>query len=202
MTHSALILAGGVGSRLGFQEKALIDINGRPLIALIIVRLEKVVDTIIIAVRDEAQGELLNSHINGCGFAYDTYKNRGPLAGILSGLSVCKDEYCFIAACDMPFINSKVVKMLFKECEGFDAAIPCWNDGLLEPLHAVYRCEPMVIETKKAIENGENIILAPVSKLKVKCVAVDDIKKVDSRLRTFMNVNTPEDLKRIAEIKN
>ena len=202
MSYSALILAGGEGSRLGFKEKALIDINGRPLISLIIERLEKVVDTIIIAVRDEAQGELLNSRITGCGFAYDTYKNRGPLAGVLSGLSACNDEYCFIAACDMPFINSKIVKMLFEDCQGFDAAIPCWNDGLLEPLHAVYRCEPMLKETRKAIEKGENIILAPISRLKVNCVAVDDIKKPDPRLRTFMNVNTPEDLKRIEEIKN
>ncbi len=197
MSYSALILAGGMGSRLGFQEKALIDINGRPLIALIIERLENVVDTIIIAVRDEAHGELLNARITGCGFAFDTYKNRGPLAGVLSGLSACKDEYCFIAACDMPFIDPKVVKMLFKECEGFDAAIPRWEDGLLEPLHAVYRCGPMLKETKKAIEKGENIILAPASKLKVNCVSVDDIKKIDTHLRTFMNVNTPEDLKRI-----
>jgi molybdopterin-guanine dinucleotide biosynthesis protein A len=202
MSYSALILAGGVGRRIGFQEKALIDINGRPLIVLIIERLENVVDTIIIAVRDEAQGELLNSLITGCKFAYDTYKNRGPLAGVLSGLLACKDEYCFIAACDMPFVNSNVVKMLFKECEGFDASIPCWNDGLLEPLHAVYKCEPMLKETKKALEKGENIVLSPVSKLKVNYVSVDDIKKVDIHLKTFINANTQEELKRIVEIKN
>jgi molybdopterin-guanine dinucleotide biosynthesis protein A len=199
MSCSALILAGGMGRRLGFKEKALIDINGRPLITLVIESLEKIVDNIIISVRDEAQGELLNSRISGCWFAYDAYKNRGPLAGVLSGLYACKDEYCFIAACDMPFINSKVVKMLFKECEEFDAAIPCWKYGLLEPLHAVYRCESMIKETKKAIEKGENIILAPVSKLRVNYVAVDDIKKIDPKLKTFMNVNTPEE-KRIAEI--
>src|SRR3990172_6066387 len=107
VSYSALILAGGKGSRLGYKEKALLDINGKPLIAVIVERLEKAVDTIIISVRDEAQGELLEPHISGFmmqpyRFAYDAYKETGPLAGILSGLRACEDEYCFIAACDMP----------------------------------------------------------------------------------------------------
>jgi len=64
MSYSALILAGGMGSRLGYREKALIDINGRPLIELIIERLKIVVDSIIISVRDRAQGELLGATLS------------------------------------------------------------------------------------------------------------------------------------------
>jgi molybdopterin-guanine dinucleotide biosynthesis protein A len=203
-SYSALILAGGKGSRLGYQEKALLDINGEPLIAVIIKRLEKAVDNIIISVRDRAQGKLLDSRLSGLvkntyRFAYDAYKETGPLAGILSGLNVCEDEYCFVAACDMPFINEKVVKMLFKKSEHYDAVIPRWDDGFLEPLHAVYRCEPMIRETKKAIEKSETVILAPVFKLNVKYIPVNDIKKIDPELRTFININTYEDIKKLAK---
>ncbi len=203
-SYSALILAGGKGSRLDYQEKALIDINGEPLIAVIIKRLEKAVNNIIISVRDRAQGELLDSRLSGLvktqyRFAYDAYKETGPLAGILSGLKACEDEYCFVAACDMPFINEKIVRMLFKESEHYDAAIPRWDDGFLEPLHAVYRCEPMIRETKKAIEKGETVILAPVFKLNIKYVQVDYIKKIDPKLRTFININTYEDIQKLAE---
>ncbi len=200
MSYSALILAGGRGSRLGYREKALMDINGKPLLSLVIESLEKVVDNIIISVRDRAQGELLGSRFPGFSFAYDMHKNTGPLAGILSGLLECRDEFCFIAACDMPFINEKVVKMLFLKIEFHDAAIPKWEDGFLEPLHAVYRCKPMILETKKAIDNGQTIILAPVSRLKVNYVGIDEIKKLDPDLKTFMNINTPEDMQKI--IKN
>ncbi len=199
--HSALILAGGKGSRLGYQEKALIEIDGRPLIDFAIESLEKVVDNIIISVRDEEQGKLLRSHFDRYKFAYDTYQNIGPLAGVLSGLAACKDEYCFIAACDMPFINKDVVMMLFWGCKGYDAAMPRWNDGSLEPLHAVYMCEPMIRETKKAIQKGETIILAPVYKLNVNYIGVDDIKKIDPDLRTFMNVNTPDDVQKVLKYK-
>ncbi len=200
MSYSALILAGGRGSRLGYREKALMDINGKPLLAFVIESLKKVVDNIIISVRDRAQGELLESRFPGFAFAYDMHKNTGPLAGILSGLLACRDEFCFIAACDMPFINDKVVRMLFLKSEFHDAAIPRWDDGFLEPLHAVYRCKSMIRETKKAVDAGETIILAPVSRLKVHCVGIDEIKKLDPDLKTFMNINTPEDMQKI--IKN
>lgn len=195
MSYSALILAGGMGSRLGYREKALIDINGRPVIELIIERLEKIVDSIIISVRDRAQGELLEATLSrGYRFAYDDHRNMGPISGILSGLSECQDEYCFILACDMPFINADVVGLLFKRCESYDAAIPRWEDGFIEPLHAVYRCMPMIQETRKAIERGEKIILAPVFGMNVNYVPVDEIRKLDTDLRTFININTDEDI--------
>ncbi len=197
MSYSALILAGGKGSRLGYKEKALMDINGKPLIAYVIEALEKVVDNIIISVRNKAQGELLEPHLPGYRFACDVHKNIGPVAGILSGLTLCEDEYCFIAACDMPFINDNVVKMLFEKSEHYDAAIPRWNDGFLEPLHAVYRCKPMIRETKKAIGNGETIILAPIFKLHVNYIGIEEIKNIAPDLRTFMNINTPEDMQQI-----
>ena len=199
MARSALILAGGRGSRMGYREKALIDINGRPLVTIVIERLEKAVDNIIISVRDRAQGELLEPVVPGHKFAYDTYKDKGPLAGILSGLRACEDEYCFISACDMPFINENVVRMLFRESEGYDAATPRWEDGFLEPLHAVYKCMPMILETEAALCRGETIILAPIFKLNINFVAVDEIKKIDPDLRTFMNINTYEDIEKISK---
>jgi molybdopterin-guanine dinucleotide biosynthesis protein A len=173
------------------------DIDGKPLITYVIKSLENIVDDIIISVRDKAQGKLLGSVLPEYTFAYDSYENTGPLAGILDGLALCRNEFCFIAACDMPFINENVVKMLFRRSENHDAAIPCWEDGFIEPLHAVYRCKPMIFETKKAIETGKTIILAPIYKLKVDFVEIDDIRKIDPDLRTFININTPEDMNRI-----
>jgi molybdopterin-guanine dinucleotide biosynthesis protein A len=197
MAYSAIILAGGRGKRMGYREKALMAINGRPLVTYVIKSLDKVVNEIIISVRDKAQGELFNSMLSGYTYAYDEFENTGPLAGILSGLTLCKNEFCFIAACDMPFINENVVKMLFSMSEYHDAAIPCWEDGFLEPLHSVYRCETMIRETRKAIESGESIILAPIFKMNVNYLDIENIRKIDPELRTLVNINTPEDMERI-----
>ena len=197
MSRSALILAGGRGSRLGFREKALIEIKGKTLIAFVIERLEKSVDEIIISVRDEAQSKLLKTIFPKLRYACDKYENTGPLAGILSGLSICKYEYCFIAACDMPFINENAVNFLFDKCRDHDAAIPQWSDGSFEPLHAVYNCNSMMSETKKSIENTENTILAPILRLNVNYVPVEEIRKTDPDLKTFININTCEDIEKI-----
>lgn len=197
MAYSAIVLAGGKGKRMGYREKALIDLNGKPLIAYVIKSLENVVDEIIISVRGKAQEELLIPALPGYTYVYDAYENTGPLAGILAGLAVCRNEYCFIAACDMPFINENVVKMLFKMSEKYDAAIPCWEDGSLEPLHAVYKCKSMIFETKKAIRNKEKIILAPIHRMNVNYVEMEDIRKIDSDLRTLININTPEDFNNV-----
>lgn len=194
MAYSAIILAGGKGKRMGYREKALMAINGKPLISYVIDSLEKVVDNIIISVRDKAQGKLLDSVLPGYTYAFDEYENTGPLAGILSGLTVCTDDFCFIAACDMPFINENVIKLLFTSGENHDAAIPRWEDGFLEPLHAVYKCKPMIFETEKAIRNGEKIVLAPIQKLSVNYVEMEEIRKIDTNLRTFININTPEEM--------
>ena len=100
----------------------------------------------------------------------------------------------------MPFINANVVDLLFEKSKNYDAAIPRWEDGFLEPLHAVYRCAPMIHETKMAIERGEKIILSPVFKMKVNYVPVNEIRKLDPDLRTFININTCEDMQKTSGV--
>jgi molybdopterin-guanine dinucleotide biosynthesis protein A len=156
-----------------------------------------VVDEVIISVRDKAQGELLDTILPGYTYAYDEFENKGPLSGMLSGLTLCRNDFCFIAACDMPFINENVVKMLFRMSKAHDAAIPRWKDGFLEPLHSVYRCETMIKETIKAINSRESIILAPIFRMNVNYIDIENIRKIDPELRTLININTPEDMERI-----
>lgn len=192
---SAIILSGGRGSRLSYTEKALLDIRGRPLLAYVIENIRDRVDEIIVSVRDRAQEQLLSQALGGnFRFAVDEYKNLGPLAGILAGLKIARSSYSLVVACDMPFVHGEVVDLLFNRAKGKDVAIPRWNSGKLEPLHAVYKGEPMIRETEKAILKGETIVLAPVFRLKVDYVNVEDIRRIDPDLKTFMNINTYEDI--------
>lgn len=52
----------------------------------------------------------------------------------------------------------------------------------------------MIFETKKAIRNGEKIVLAPIQKLRANYVEMQEIRKIDTNLRTFININTPEEM--------
>lgn len=195
-----MILAGGRGRRLGYKEKALIPIKGRTILEYNLDLLERLVDEVIISVRDDEQKCILVEYTGERTIIADHYTNVGPLAGILEGLKAADGEYVFITACDMPFLNPEVVEMLFKRAKGHDAAIPVWDNEMLEPLHAVYRNGPMAIETEKAIKNGDKIALAPVFNLKdVVLVDMEDVRAIDPGLRTFININTQEDMELIEE---
>jgi len=104
------------------------------------------------------------------------------------------------AGCDMPFLNPEVVEMLFQRAKGHDAVIHVWENEMLEPLHAVYSTRPMAIGTENAIKNGDKIALAPIFELKdVVFVDMEDVRALDPGLRTFININTLEDMELIEE---
>jgi molybdopterin-guanine dinucleotide biosynthesis protein A len=94
----------------------------------------------------------------------------------------------------MPFVNSKVVALLFDKASGHDAALPKWDERMFEPLHAVYS-KKLIPQIEKAFEKGKRSVLAPVFEMKdVVFVEVLEIKKIDPELRTFVNINSVSDL--------
>ena len=198
MIRSAVILAGGRGRRMGDVEKALIPIKDMTLIEHIIEVLDPLVDEIVVSARDDEQAAVLEQLVGGRNVVVDHRQGVGPLAGILSGLEAAGGEYTFVTACDMPYLNAQVVDYLFGRALGHDAAVPVGDEGVYEPLHAVYRTAPMLLETGLALEDGERFILAPVFKLgKVEDVGMDEIREFDSDLQSFVNINTPEDVERL-----
>lgn len=198
MTYrSTIILAGGRGKRLGYKEKALIPVKAEPIIGHTIKVLEEVVDEIIISVRDERQKQLLNEYTQDRIVVIDTYTDTGPIAGVLEGLRVAGGEYVFIVACDMPFLNDRVVEFLFRRAHGHDGALPVGDDGVYEPLHAVFRTGPMMASTRRAIEKGERFILAPIFDLDdIVLITMDEIRELDPELKTFLNINTLGDIEK------
>ena len=89
--------------------------------------------------------------------------------------------------------------MLFERSEGHDAAVPRHENGYVEPLHAVYKKEPMFRAVKSSLEAGESKISAPLKKLKdVVYVSDDIIRTVSPGLETFLNVNSVEDMEKIS----
>jgi len=173
------------------------------MICRVIDALCPIVDELIISVRDERQRDILFPFISGYEFAYDEVQGIGPLSGVYAGLKRAKGDYVAVAACDMPLINKAAVELLFKKAEGHEAAVPRHPDGLIEPLHAVYKKEPMLKAVKESIDAREHKISAPLKRLKdVVYVPDEEIKKVDRELDTFLNVNRAEDMARIISKKD
>ena len=191
--RSAVILAGGVGSRLG-KEKSLIEFGGRPLIQWSVEKLALLVEDVVVVARGPEQAGLLEDLIPDASIACDSVSGYGPVAGLAAGMELARNEYVLAIGCDLPFLNADVVNILFEQAQGWDAAVPMRENGMIEPLHSVYKRDALHSACQNAIEHGERKIRLPLSMLRVKCVSVELLKNPDPELLTFFNLNTREDL--------
>jgi len=193
---SAVILAGGRCQRFFPVEKCIALFKGKPLILHVVERLRGVASEVVVVVRDEEQGAALKCEIpHKITLTFDRIQNFGPLAGILAGLQASSNPFSIVVGCDMPFLSEEALKFLAEQRSNYDAVVPLWEDGKIEPLHAIYRKKAMLKATKEAIRKGEHKISCAISSLRsVNFVPVAKIRKFDPLLRTFTNINTPEDL--------
>ncbi|HIE30771.1 MAG TPA: molybdenum cofactor guanylyltransferase [Methanosarcinales archaeon] len=198
--RTAVILCGGRSARFG-SDKAMLAIDGTPMIARMVRRVLPIVDEIIIAARDRVQGEYIAEAIsNDLTVVYDPVTGYGPVAGIFAGMQASRSEYSVCLACDLPHINPDVIDAIFAcaEDNDGDAAIPVHRNGMFEALHAVYG-RPMIRACQSAMENRDRTVRSAISHLKrAVFVSTESLRRFDPDLRTFLNVNHPEDLGVIA----
>ena len=181
----AVILAGGRSKRIG-RDKALITIDNLPLIEILLNRLKKVFNDIIII------GEKKPDYLKfGLRVFEDVVKGCGPLGGIHSGLANSKWEQNFFFACDMPFVNVELVRYMSGLASGFDVVIPQMGRKL-EPLHCVYS-KACLTPIEKQLKKGDRKIINFFPDVNVRYIEEKEIKKFDPEFLSFYNINTPED---------
>lgn len=191
--RSAIVLVGGAARRAGGREKYFFTFRGKTFIDRLIDTLTEAVDEIVVVARDPEQCERFG-HLGDIRCIPDIRRHLGPIGGLHAGALEVHGEYVFVAACDMPCIHPGVVRLLFDAAVGYDAAIPCWNADMLEPLHAVYRRSALL----GYLEKHESLSLrAMIWSLDTHYVRVEKIREIDPDLLTFTNINNLEDLESI-----
>jgi len=134
---------------------------------------------------------------------YDLPVGNGPAAGIAAALQRC-DDWCFIAAADMPFLDANLIRLFEQEVETLPkdvkCALPIWKKGK-EPLHAFYRKDALdtIIDFLAGGQRSLNMLadlldarLLDAERAATKCGSDLDL--------SFFNVNTIEDLEHAREI--
>lgn len=133
---TAVILAGGRGSRMGGVDKGLQSFNGLPLALHTLLRLSpQVGDIMINANRNLAAYESFGVPVWPDSTGLGEY--AGPLAGFLTGLEHCATPYMLTVPCDTPLFPADLVQRMavaFAE-EGADFAVAAApeEDGQLRP---------------------------------------------------------------------
>ena len=197
MDKSAIILAGGFSSRFG-QDKGLLQLADKPLIKHVLDVISTLVDEKMVVASSKVQAEnyakVLGSDFN---VLIDVDDGHGPLVGALTGFKEAHGRYALLLSCDTPFISKDVIPLLFELCINRYAVIPRWPNGYIEPLQAVYCTKPAYEATKNALSKGKLNVQSMVDRLRsVRYVSTLVLQQLDPELRTFINVNTPLDLKK------
>jgi molybdopterin-guanine dinucleotide biosynthesis protein A len=188
---TGIILAGGESRRMG-TDKALLDINGRPMIEHVLAVFADLFEKTIIVTNTPDRYRMFGVELTS-----DVLDIRGPLTGIYSGLLRSCDEYNFVAACDMPFLNPRLIAYLGELAAGHDAVVPMFGCGFLEPLHAIYRRGILaVIETQ--VRKQDRGIRGMFDYIQVRYVPEDEIVRFDPQMQSFRNLNTPREYKEAA----
>ncbi len=134
---TAVILAGGKGSRLGGQDKGLVSYKNKPLIQHVLDRIEPQVGQIIINANRNRDDYAKFEHPV---ISDELSDFQGPLAGFLTGMRTCNTDYILTLPCDGPDLPDDLISRLVDELESQqgDNTIVVAHDGKrLQPVHAL-----------------------------------------------------------------
>jgi molybdopterin-guanine dinucleotide biosynthesis protein A len=183
---TGIILAGGKSLRYG-TNKALVEVDGIRLIERVIRVIQPLFEKLMIITNTPREYDYLRIPMHE-----DIIKGLGPLGGVYTGLNIMSTESGFFVACDMPFLQGDLIRHMVEIKADFDAVVPK-VDWKIEPLHAIYtrNCLPAV---KKLIDANGYQIIRFFDNVRVRYVKEEEIRSFDSELKSFLNVNSPEEL--------
>ncbi len=202
MKIGCAILAGGKSSRMG-TDKAFLEYDGKQFITQIAEELSWFDERII------ARG-------GNCGFTGglerewmvipDIFPEHGPIGGLHAALSSCESDALFVVTCDMPLIESGLVRKLCafmqktdlreERVDAYDVIISVGDDGKVYPLCGVYRKSALSV-LEEQILTDQNRVMAALRKLRVKYVTIDS----PAESRQLANVNTPQEYEQLCNQK-
>jgi molybdopterin-guanine dinucleotide biosynthesis protein A len=188
---TSIVLCGGKERRFG-SNKALAMVAGKRAIDRVIERLEPISDLILVVTSPEKANLAAGGRTK---VLVDRYPGKGPLGGIYTGLIEAQSAKAIVVGCDMPFLNTQLLKKMVMMADGFDAVVPRLDGGMIEPLHAVYArsCAP---EMKEHLDNDRLSITQLIRELKVRYMEKEEYLPLDPDMLSFFNINYPADLER------
>ncbi len=192
METTGVILAGGMSRRLG-RNKVLLPVGGEPLINRVSNRLSQVADRMVVVVNNSQRASEIDLP-DGVRVVEDIHSGRATLGGIFTGLSEADTHWSIVVACDMPFLNPRLLESMLELRRGYDAVVPM-VDGYPEPTHAVYSKSCLPAIERRLLANDLKIARF-FDEVRVHYPSDGLIAGIDPEGLSFFNINTQQDLER------
>lgn len=185
-----VVLAGGRSRRLGV-DKALLQFGDTPLLRIVVDRVARVCSRVLVAVdRPDRYQELALS----ADFVADESPGHGPLSGLQSGLRACGTEHALVVACDLPFLNVRLLRHMAELPRSYQALVPR-QGRRWQPLHAVY-ARSCLETVDEMLSDGGGSMRQLLSRLVVQPLDEREIRRLDPDGLSLLNINRRSDLSR------
>jgi molybdopterin-guanine dinucleotide biosynthesis protein A len=123
---TGLVLAGGLGRRMGGLDKGLVTLAGRPMI-----------EHVLAALRPQVREVWINANRNHdryAAYGHPLVEDgvpgfAGPLAGVLGGLQRVDSGFLLTVPCDAPLLAPDLAERLHAACLAYGADVAVASDG-------------------------------------------------------------------------
>src|SRR4051812_15842336 len=182
------ILAGGRGSRMGGVDKAALALHGRPLLEHVLAAVSPLAREILVVANDDRLASDARLTV-----IRDPEPHAGVLPALLAALDAATSELMLLVACDMPFLTRPLIESLAHQASDHDVVLPN-VEGHEQPMHAIYRVDACRAAVRAALDRGDRRMISFLADVRALIVHEDELRRLDPELRSFFNVNTPDDL--------
>ena len=181
---TAIIMAGGDSRRMG-TDKANLTLGDQTLLQTVTATMQQLFPQVVVSVRQPRAGIDLPQ-------VCDEQPDGGPLAGLVASLGQITTPWAFMVACDMPFVVPEVVELLAGYRSRHQAVVPVVH-GHPQPLAAFYAasCLAPLRASLAAQQKGLRNVL---KQLDVRYVDEAEMLEADPLLRSFFDLDTPQDV--------
>jgi molybdopterin-guanine dinucleotide biosynthesis protein A len=186
LNAAGIVLAGGHSSRMG-GPKAWLSFGPERMVQRVVRLLGEVVRPVVVAAH---AGQQLPELSPWCQVVYDRAENRGPMEGLATALEHLQGlaELVFVAGCDTPLLEPRLVRRLIALADGFDVVVP-HTEGIDHPLAAVYRVQ-LFAQIRESLAAGSRRLTSLLDDVRTRRVTADELIDVDPRLLSLVNINT------------
>ena len=178
MKLTAIILAGGKSSRMG-QDKGLVFYRGQRMVEYVVSACKELTSDILISTNNPEYSFLRYKLIK------DNFKQLGPIGGIQAGLAASKTNENIFCPCDMPGIQSEVLKKILDKKNGLQVVVAADSKGKLFPVLGYYN-KSALPAIEKQIAKGDFKMQHLLKELNAQTIIFPE--------EILKNINYPEDL--------
>ena len=174
------------------SDKCALEVGGRTLIQRVVDALDEVASEIIVVHAPGQPPPEVRSSLP-LRLVADPFEDAGPLVAIAEGIEAASAPVAIAVGCDAPQLQSALLRLLGEWADAGARLVAPLHESVPQWLCAAWRRDALPT-LRERIEAGERAVHEAAEMLEAALLPPEAYAHLDPAGRSFLNVNTPEQL--------